>query len=605
MGIIRSLFRGSPMDDCDYLESVQKVTRITIMYGRLSVVCTKRLVLLITLITIIFFFFLSSSKYLNPLSLLTIHKSTTSTRINVTSKTFVIEENAKIVDPTTYLNELLLPVIFNTSTRTMKFVNSQQLWHHLDNVVVEQNYFLQRKLKKLTQLIVNSSKKENREDIVAVINEVSRGNEDFNEVLRDRLNELAEKTLLFRDSKRILERIALQIDQRIEQLQNGPCNKAIYCNAATQWGFASGIHAAAFCLIKGFQMSRRVEIDFSKWHYLQNSVWTDYFQPISNGSCSSMDLDLSEDVPGPNGPHRRSIFILPSDIANELSAHLRHPYIWWIGRFVKYLLRPSQQQQQQMADKVEKKTPFEHLAIHIRRGDKILFEADYHAIDEYMKIIIEHIKKDNHHHHHHPVRNPIIFISTDDPHAIEELERKYGKRFQFIHSGSSIIASSSTRDRIGAIRSIQIDLHSLSNAKFLVCTFSSGFCRLATELMSSSCNCDTYNRVFSLDVAFFYAYVTHPPRIALYDENDGVINETGHANEYLAFHQGSFLIERFDRSSIYDVKGRTYYDGVRIGRHLQSNTKRGNPYISWKTMPTIHVNKSWIFLSNNSILYEK
>ncbi len=63
------------------------------------------------------------------------------------------------------------------------------------------------------------------------------------------------------------------------------------------------------------------------------------------------------DLPIVDSLHPRPPFLplaVPEDLAPRLMRLHGHPAVWWVGQFVKYLLRPQPQLQQQMTHFHEK-----------------------------------------------------------------------------------------------------------------------------------------------------------------------------------------------------------------------------------------------------------
>ncbi|KAL1487099.1 hypothetical protein MTO96_046668 [Rhipicephalus appendiculatus] len=71
------------------------------------------------------------------------------------------------------------------------------------------------------------------------------------------------------------------------------------------------------------------------------------------------------------------------------------------------------------------------------------------------------------------------------------------------------------------------DIYLLAESDSLVCTFSSGFCRVAYELMQARHargGNDATRKAVSIDVPYFYAYVPFPARRTLF-ENSGATDK--------------------------------------------------------------------------------
>ncbi len=95
---------------------------------------------------------------------------------------------------------------------------------------------------------------------------------------------------------------------------------------------------------------------------------------------------------------------IPEDIANEIMKIHDHPCAWWVGQFAKYLLRPNQE----FANSVAK---MDHpiVGIHVRRGDKLIREAKFYPLDNYLE----------------KVEGKIIYLASDDSSVFKEARENY------------------------------------------------------------------------------------------------------------------------------------------------------------------------------------
>ena len=140
-------------------------------------------------------------------------------------------------------------------------------------------------------------------------------------------------------------------------------------------------------------------------------------------------------------------------------------------------------------------------------------------------------------------------------------------RFVYNNSYTSIAGNYSQRYSKVGFESFLFDLHFLSQADHLVCTFSSNVCRLAYELLLPSAP-DTYRLVVSLDIHYFNLFAENDFRIAVLDNN---------AHDF-RFKKGT-LIEKQPRSG-------PFYDGYRhdgfiIG--IIKGTRQSGVVASYKT----------------------
>ena len=142
--------------------------------------------------------------------------------------------------------------------------------------------------------------------------------------------------------------------------------------------------------------------------------------------------------------------------------------------------------------------PFKPMVgIHIRRTDKIIEEAQYHGIEEYMTYVEEYFLRQE-------MKNGVIifpkqvFIASDDPMVFAELRQKY-PNYKFIGNESRANSASLTnRYNIDSLKKTMVDVHMLSLSDYIVCTFSSNLARTAYELQQQRYS-DSSKRVKSLD----------------------------------------------------------------------------------------------------------
>ncbi|KAL1433308.1 hypothetical protein MTO96_012705 [Rhipicephalus appendiculatus] len=121
-----------------------------------------------------------------------------------------------------------------------------------------------------------------------------------------------------------------------------------------------------------------------------------------------------------------------------------------------------------------------------------------------------------------------VFVATDQPSVLYEIKSKYPSFVVIGNRRASREASSlGTRYGTSALENVMTDLYLLAESDSLICTFSSGFCRVAYELMQArharSGN-DATRKAVSIDAAYVYACVPFPPRRTLY-KNSGATDK--------------------------------------------------------------------------------
>lgn len=137
----------------------------------------------------------------------------------------------------------------------------------------------------------------------------------------------------------------------------------------------------------------------------------------------------------------------------------------------------------------------------------------------------------------------------------------------FNNSATEIAGSFQKRFSKTGLESIIFDLHFLSNADYLVCTFSSNICRLAYELLSAK-KPDFSQLARSLDVHYYNYFEIKNYQIAVVDNHDPTFR----------FKRGD-LVEKFIFSG-HTFQG-YHYNGI---AHMRmAETTKGGVYASYKT----------------------
>ncbi|KAK3604699.1 hypothetical protein CHS0354_008259 [Potamilus streckersoni] len=385
--------------------------------------------------------------------------------------------------------------------------------------------------------------------------------EDGQALHRSAVNDLyALKNVDDIDEWRLKESLELGeiIQKRLNSLQHPKnCQKAklFVCEMKNNCGFGCQLHHVVYCMITGYANNRTVVIPATHWQYAP-SGWESVFQPISapclqaNGVFPERDghnilrPDVSSLVGVENDFPINNDYLplaVPDDIADRLLRFHGNPAAWWIGQFVKYLLKFQPSTQKAIEEGIKRlnwTTPI--AGIHVRRTDKVNHEAGKHEVEEYMVHIDEwygQLKE------RQPVLKKRVFLASDDPNVLQEVQQKY-PGYDFI-SDQEVSKSADPRNRyqLTSLYGVLQDIILLSRCNYLVCTFSSQICRLAYELMQTY-NGDASSNVQSLDDMFYFGGQTehimdvrepHVPReqgeIRL-DWNDSVGIAGNHWNGY-------------------------------------------------------------------------
>eukprot|EP00057_Strongylocentrotus_purpuratus_P015349 XP_011669823.1 PREDICTED: alpha-(1,6)-fucosyltransferase-like [Strongylocentrotus purpuratus] len=138
--------------------------------------------------------------------------------------------------------------------------------------------------------------------------------------------------------------------------------------------------------------------------------------------------------------------------------------------------------------------------IHVRRTDKLIKEAKFHGIEEYMS----HVEK---YYQELEKRKEVsirrVFLATDEVGLLYEARKKYPGYVFVSDNNISQSASVSLRLSEESLMGIILDLHLLARSDFLVCTCSSNICRLAYEMMQRF-NLDASKKLHCVDRRYYW-----------------------------------------------------------------------------------------------------
>nr|KAF6386802.1 fucosyltransferase 8 [Myotis myotis] len=117
-----------------------------------------------------------------------------------------------------------------------------------------------------------------------------------------------------------------------------------------------------------------------------------------------------------------------------------------------------------------------------------------------------------------------VYLATDDPSLLKEAKTKYPS-YEFI-SDNSISWSAGLHNRYteNSLRGVILDIHFLSQADFLVCTFSSQVCRVAYEIMQTL-HPDASANFHSLDDIYYFGGQNAHNQIAIYPHEPRTADE--------------------------------------------------------------------------------
>nr|XP_027206809.1 alpha-(1,6)-fucosyltransferase-like [Penaeus vannamei] len=104
-----------------------------------------------------------------------------------------------------------------------------------------------------------------------------------------------------------------------------------------------------------------------------------------------------------------------------------------------------------------------------------------------------------------PVAQRRIFLATDDPKVIPEINKKYPE-YKVVYNSASVDSTRlNQRKKASSLRYFLADVYFLSRSDFLVCGMTSNICRLCYELMQSL-HADASTRVSSVDRDYYFHF---------------------------------------------------------------------------------------------------
>ncbi|XP_057372772.1 alpha-(1,6)-fucosyltransferase-like [Daphnia carinata] len=438
-------------------------------------------------------------------------------------------------------------------------------------------YFVQQEMEKLKKRGHDQSAPE----LANLIQEIVTSGKEHEIVLLNDLQELS--SMEGHDSWRAAESRALSdlVQRRLHYLQNPvDCSKArkLVCNLNKSCGYGCQIHHAAYCFIMAYATKRTLILNSKKWRYHRGG-WEKVFLPLSDTCTDPSGLDRSN-WPGTNDTQvielpivdmlsPRPAFLplaIPRDLSDRMIRLHGDPQVWWIGQFMKYLLR-YQPETQKMLDQAKEKMNFKMpvVGVHVRRTDKVGTEAAFHSIDEYMLFVADFFNKLE-------MKDKVavrrVYLASDDPSVIPEAKKKYPD-YEFLGDVSIAKgAAVATRYTDSSLRGILIDIHMLAHSDHLVCTFSSQVCRLAYEIMQTL-HPDASSKFKSLDDIYYYGGQGPHQQIAIYSHK--------------AHRTGEISMEIGD---VLGIAG-NHWDGYSKG--INERTKQSGLYPSFKAVDKYNI----------------
>lgn len=379
------------------------------------------------------------------------------------------------------------------------------------------------------------------------------------------LGRLAEVDGHARWREREAEELSRLVQKRIHQLQNPKdCSKArkLLCSLNKGCGYGCQLHHIVYCMLVAYGTERTMVLKSKGWRY-HRAGWEDVYQPVSNtcvdpsgasvsywpGTASTQVVQLPIiDSVAPRPPHLPQA--VPADLAARISRLHGHPFVWWVGQFFKFLLRPQPATAAMLNDtaaNMNYKTPI--VGVHIRRTDKIGTEAAFHSVDEYMSKVADYYDQLAMT-QAVPVRR--VYLASDDPKVFAEMRAKYAEYEVIGDPNVAKMAAVATRYSDSSLNGIIMDIHFLSRSDYLVCTFSSQVCRVAYEIMQSL-HADASDRFASLDDIYYFG------------------GQNAHRQLALAAHRArtpdQMAVEAGDSVAAFG----NHWDGYSMGRNMRTN----------------------------------
>ncbi|ESO07749.1 hypothetical protein HELRODRAFT_75808 [Helobdella robusta] len=328
----------------------------------------------------------------------------------------------------------------------------------------------------------------------------------------------------------------------------------IVCYLRNTCGLTCQLHHLVHCLMASYASRRMLVINSTHWHY-SNKAWNHYFEnpslnygenpekifgsdKIFNMSKTAGDEKFKEFV------HTRA---LPLEIFKRLEGLHGEPTAWWVGQMLSFLLKPQKWLQDKLvADEVKHHFQNPIVSIHVRRTDKLKSEASFHDISEYML----HVEN---YYQYLDLKQQIVdkrrvYIATDDINVIHLAIQRYPD-YEILHDENVVnTAVEVNRYSDASLAGIIKDIHFLSKSDYIVCTFSSGVCRAAYEIMQTL-HADASQRFRSLDDTYYLLgqpNVRYIVRLHHNPDNNELPLKTGdeiklHGDHWDGFSLGSYL----------------------------------------------------------------
>ncbi|CAI9740361.1 Hypothetical predicted protein [Octopus vulgaris] len=377
--------------------------------------------------------------------------------------------------------------VSSTSCSTTPSEKHEVLGRKVENDIVEFWYYLKFSMKRMRDLAIGNSV------LISKLDEVLTNGLEYKRTLISDIDQLRGVDGLDHWREKESQDLADLVQRRLQFLQN-PRNcktaKKLVCNLSKGCGYGCQLHHVTYCLIVAYATKRTLVLESKGWRYATRG-WETVFQPVSD-SCTDRSGNsirtwgppetLTEvqvvEMPIIDNVYPKPAFIplaIPEDLAPRLRRLHGDPAVWWIGQFVRYLVRPQPALEKDIND-TKKRLGFQNpiVGVHVRRTDKVGTEAAYHSLEEYMAHVEDYYRQLEMS-KGHSIETKKVYLASDDPNVLADAVNK----------------------------GIIFDIHFLSLCDYLVCTFSSQVCRVAYELMQTY-HGDASQKFYSLDDIYYF-----------------------------------------------------------------------------------------------------
>ncbi|KAM7535887.1 hypothetical protein Aperf_G00000098466 [Anoplocephala perfoliata] len=302
---------------------------------------------------------------------------------------------------------------------------------------------------------------------------------DMSIQLQARLN-VMEKVLGHTEVERSrLNALAARLQDQLDKLQNPTnCKTAKFLTTEIpRCGFGCQAHHAALTLQAAFARNRTL--------FITNNEWFDVFLPVTSCVVPGQDKIYQAPLYGSVRLDYGAPPALRREWADALKDIHEHPYTWFRGQLLRYILRlrPSSFQQV-LHNNLERTLPWPIIGIQVRRTDKLIREAAAVEVSKHMVQVERISQRLQIEEELMPTGRTIarqVFLASDEEQVFSEIKRDY-PNYNFT-GGYKKGSAEPNRVTKAGLESIIYDVFTLANCDYVVCTFSSNVCRLVYELL--------------------------------------------------------------------------------------------------------------------------